>query len=378
MSDAAKVLLLFWGKRGGGSIFTYYLAEYLRQESEIDLRVSLRQDNDELRLFQSAEIPVFTLGLASLRRMVFRPWEVYAALKRHLRSLHRWQPSVAIVTMNSPFAWPLVNTLKARGCRIIYVAHDARPHPGDYAPHWQRFTQARLLKLADTVVTLSQFVADELKNEQPNLPIRPVPLDAVYPCRFSERKFPLQPGRLRFLVMGRLIRYKGFEVLLDAVKRLENTAGWSLTVAGHGPLQDEIETYFSKINDVELELKWLSDERMFELMATHDVLVCNYSEASQSGLIAQALSSGIPVLATRRGALPEQLGSGPTLLTDGSAIDLATKMRTLIDEPSRLRQLSEAERKLFTENKKQNIWVEIIRATATKQSIDNIADGIEG
>jgi glycosyltransferase involved in cell wall biosynthesis len=366
---ATRVMLLFWGSRGGGSVYTRYLAEHLHGEDGVELGVSLRKANEEIALLTKSGIPVFPLDFTSLRQLLRQPWTVVAALHRHMKALKSWQPDIAIVTMNGPFAWPYIGALRAIGCRIVYVAHDARPHPGDYARLWQRFTQSRLLRLSDVVVTLSQFVADELARERPELVLRTVALDAVYPERAFERHFPLRPDMMRFLVLGRLIRYKGFDILQDAVKRLPDKAGWSLTIAGQGPLRDEIDQRFSGLANVALELNWLTDDRMFELMAEHDVLVCNYSEASQSGLIAQALSCGMPVVATGRGALPEQLKNGAGTLTDGSAEDLAAKMNMLMAEPERLQQMAQAARKLFADNKHEQAWLEIIRSPVATDSV---------
>jgi glycosyltransferase involved in cell wall biosynthesis len=57
-----------------------------------------------------------------------------------------------------------------------------------------------------------------------------------------------------------------------------------------------------------------------------------YSEASQSGVLPQALASGVLVVATPVGGLPEQLGSGGGILaTEVSAAALAAAMAAVLD-----------------------------------------------
>lgn len=362
MADAqAKILLLFWGSRGGGSLFLSYLATCLGRSPQLDVRVSLRSDNDKIDDFQRGGMRLFQLQTGSLRGIARRPWKAVTALIRHMRDLRAWRPDVVIVAMNGPFTWPLAGLMKAWwGCRLVYVAHDAKPHDGDYARRWQSFTQGRLVAQSDIVMALSGFVAKEMEAQVDRSRIRSIPLDAVYPDQRTRRSAQREDRVLRLLVMGRLIAYKGFEKLHDAGLSLKDRPGWEMTIAGDGPMKAEIRERFAAIPNVTLELNWLSEPRMRELILSHDLLLCTYSEASQSGLIADALSFGLPAIVSKQGALPEQIGWCEEAMVDDTGEALGQKIADILERPERLEEIRRAFDAVFEAHKERELWTEFV------------------
>ncbi|MBC7430408.1 MAG: glycosyltransferase [Bacteriovorax sp.] len=108
----------------------------------------------------------------------------------------------------------------------------------------------------------------------------------------------------KLLSIGRLVPYKGFEFLIDAVKG----TNLQLTIVGGGPL-------FSKLNEnlpsnVKL-LGDISDEQKNKLLLESDILVVSSnSRAEAFGMtIVEAFQAGLPVLAT-------QINTGVTFLVN--------------------------------------------------------------
>ena len=169
-----------------------------------------------------------------------------------------------------------------------------------------------MVRLADQVVAPSRFVADELGRVYPSAAERigVEPLAGLYrPALTTPRAAPV--GRpLRFLAPGRLVRYKGYRRLAAALDLLPADLAFELTVAGDGPYRAEVERLFARRPSVRLDLRWHAPEEQAALFRDHDIVLCPYDEASQSGVICEALAQALPSIVTPVGALPEQIGHG--------------------------------------------------------------------
>lgn len=278
------------------------------------------------------------------------------------------KPDAVIVTMNAPFAWPFVNVLQRHGIRVLYVAHDAEPHPGDYAVVWQRVTQGLLIRQADEVVTLSNSVAKRIEDRIPasRHKLSVIPLETVYPTRRLNGAYTgPNDGPVRLLFYGRLLPYKGLDLLSKALEALRNQPGWRLTIAGSGPLEAEIGRTFAAWQQVDLELGWISDQRAKELLAHHHLLLCPYVEASQSGVIAQAMSWAMPSLVMPAGSLPEQIGFGRAGLVASTkdAEGFRHCLQSVLERPESLTKLSRTTAEWLTERQSSQAWLKLICAS---------------
>ncbi len=118
---------------------------------------------------------------------------------------------------------------------------------------------------------------------------------------------PPPPGSRRILFAGRITQYKGLDVLLKAFpivcRRIPDA---HLTIAGKGDLES-YRPLLASLPGVVVINRYVSERELASLHVQSDIVVAPYLEASQSGVIAMALSNGRPVVATRVGALAEQV-----------------------------------------------------------------------
>jgi glycosyltransferase involved in cell wall biosynthesis len=111
----------------------------------------------------------------------------------------------------------------------------------------------------------------------------------------------------KLLFLGRLLPYKGLDILIDAYVLLKaKKAPISLTLAGSGTLDADVHTRIERLG-ITLHQKWLSDDEIIALIKDHECVVLPYREASQSGVIAAAHGLLKPVVTTPVGGLPEQV-----------------------------------------------------------------------
>lgn len=338
---SARVTVWFWGTGGAGirlaDRFAVALSDLLPPEH---VTVFGHIDNELLHLAAERGNSVVTIagaagharigGLAALALpRAVRFW-------RHLR--HR-RPDAIIIPMNFALAWPLV--LMARLLRIpyAYMVHDAAPHPGDFAPLWQTTTQRRLVADARCIISPSAFTTEAIgKRLSPKAPVYILPLAALTPMRRTEpRGAPGLP--VRFLFLGRLLPYKGLGLLADALRPLVNNPDWRLTIAGTGPEADRVRGQFAGFSQVDLsQMRALPEEAIESLISAHDVLICPYTEASQSGVIAEAGADAMPCLVTPVGALPEQIWDGRSgwIAKGTGPEELCEAIEAILDQPDEI------------------------------------------
>jgi glycosyltransferase involved in cell wall biosynthesis len=270
--------------------------------------------------------------------------------------------------MNAPFAWPFTGLLQRRGINVFYIAHDAEPHPGDYAATWQRLTQDRLIKTVNKVVALSSSVGRTIAERIPAAggKVTVIPLETIYPTQPSSlghQQSMAEPIRLLFY--GRLLPYKGLNLLAEALEPLRRTPNWRLTIAGSGPLERDIRETFTDWPQVKLQLGWMSQEETVKLFSTHDLLLCPYIEASQSGVVAQALSWGMPSLVMPTGALSEQIGFGKAgiVAEKADADGFRQALRLVLERPGSLKVLAQGAVTLLAERQANRSWSRLVAAT---------------
>jgi glycosyltransferase involved in cell wall biosynthesis len=188
---------------------------------------------------------------------------------------------------------------------------------------WQR----RLAASVDAYVVPSHFAAVRLAE----LGARCRPLHVVaHPMR-AIASAP-SPGGAYALVAGRLAPEKGVEVAIDACRSL----GLALVVAGDGPLREALERRAEASAGTPVSfLGRVSAPALTQLRRDAALALVPSRSAETFGLAAaEAMAAGLPVAASRIGALPELVPEAG-LCAPGRADDLAGAIeRVLADRPA--------------------------------------------
>ncbi len=144
------------------------------------------------------------------------------------------------------------------------------------------------------------------------------------------------------LYVGRLAPEKGIETLVQALRELP---GVMIDVIGAGPRQREIEAH-PQLN----LLGWLTHEQIYERMraASYLVMPSIWYENFPRTLV-EAYANGLPVIASRLGALAELVEHGRTglLFEPGSAHDLARHLAWAEALPAKMRAMGENARERY-------------------------------
>jgi glycosyltransferase involved in cell wall biosynthesis len=152
----------------------------------------------------------------------------------------------------------------------------------------------------------------------------------------------LPPDAKVAAMVGRLVPWKGQEVFLDALQRLagEHRSLWGLLVGNSGELSKEYERHLRvKVDSGALRGRVVfADYRadVSRVLAAADILVHASVEPEPFGrVIVEGMASGVPVVASAAGAIPEIIHDGHTGLLFPPSDDegLAAALRRLISAP---------------------------------------------
>lgn len=255
-------------------------------------------------------------------------------LRKRVQAL---SPDFAICALPGPLDLLMAAALRLLGIGFVVLVHDAEAHPGDGWP-FQMTLQRWLCRSATTVGALTDHVAASLRRQGlVGTPGRPLVKAMHPPLTFGiDTSTPRAPGPRRLLCFGRLLAYKGLDILADALPLLGSRHDFELRVVGTGP-ESPILDRLRRTPNVAVENRWVPEDEVGPLLAWSDALILPYREASQSGVAAAALAAGRQVVATRVGGLVEQLDGEPgAVLCDPSPAAVAKAIRELLDAPAAL------------------------------------------
>lgn len=226
-----------------------------------------------------------------------RPWGWRAVGREVGRSA-----DIMFIPWVTPFHALIIKTLM-RSARIptVILVHNAKPH--EWFPATQMLTRA-VLNDASRLIAHSQTVVDDLRSYGVVTPTVVTP----HPPNFEPWRSPVPSGPPnRLLFVGFVRAYKGLDLLIEALAKLPHDYG--LTVAGEfWSGEDTMRELLSAHNleeRVEVLNRYVPDEELSSLLASHHLVVVPYKSATQSGIVPLAFAAGRPVVATNVGGLAE-------------------------------------------------------------------------
>jgi len=239
--------------------------------------------------------------------------------------LKKEKPDIIIVRYWLPFMGPALGTILRRArknhhSKVICIADNIIPHeprPGDKA-----FTKY-FLKACDGFITMSTKVMDDLRKFEKDKPAKLVqhPLYDSFgePISKSEarEKLGIESRQPLVLFFGFIRKYKGLDLLLDAMKILkenpikiqsQSLSGLKLIVAGE--FYEDEKPYREQINNLGiaenliLRTQFIPDSEVKYYLCAADAVIQPYRNATQSGVTPLAYHFEKPMIVTNVGGLP--------------------------------------------------------------------------
>lgn len=218
----------------------------------------------------------------------------------------------------------------------------------------QRFLHMeRTLRAPDMILTPSPFLAQKIADFFPSLQhkLRVASLGVTTIPRIAKLQTPDAP--LRILYVGVFLPHKGAHVLVEALKSLPSE---TFEAVLYGATVSTQQSYMQRLRkEAEgLPIRFFDGyphEHLNSILAQCDVLVMPMIwEETFSLVTREALMAGLPVIAARRGALPEVVHDevNGLLFDPENPEDLRRCLQRLIAEPDLVSRLSEHETPMKT------------------------------
>jgi len=208
---------------------------------------------------------------------------------------------------------------------------------------WRKFLRKRILLGADKVVAVSEFmkkVAIEIGVSEGRIKVIYNSVDFVsFPDTYdflpSFQKRHNLTGDQTILTVGRLVPWKGIDLLVKALAKINNKK-LRLLVVGEGPdllrLKNLVEEK-QLIGQVEFVGKVPLNE-VFEYYMAADVFILDSQYEGLSHVLLEVLLTGKPIIASRSGGNPEVIGDERNgLLVDyGNVEQLVVAIKRMLTE----------------------------------------------
>jgi|ERR1700722_1380993 len=297
-----KVALVYLGRRGGVNKYSYELAREL--DPLVHLRCFLSSRNETRDEWLSSGVYTESFDVLKSRKSGEALWSLLSCRWRRLKEqLTLFDPD--IIHFPIDHYWLGLLALPRNRSRIVLTVHDARRHCGESNLILQVLSDLSA-RLADRCITLTTAMQGQLAARGiDRSKIDVIPHGSLGTADPARRE--LRTAIKRVLFFGRIRKYKGLEILLQAFRQVEqNCPACELWIVGEGDLRP-YRGLIAGLNQVRIRNEWLPDSEISHIFEQSDIVVLPYIDASQSGVLAIAAPMGIPVIASEVGGLAEQV-----------------------------------------------------------------------
>ncbi|MES2850086.1 MAG: glycosyltransferase [Bacteroidota bacterium] len=252
--------------------------------------------------------------------------------------LKNLRPDIIVVRYWLPFMGPCLGTIllrvkKNKHTKVVCIADNIIPHekrPGDI-PFTKYF-----VKPIDAFITMSEKVLTDLPTFTGSKPAKfvPHPLYDNFGEKISKeearRHLGINNDEKILLFFGFIRKYKGLDILFDAMKELKGKS-YKLLVAGEfyedrKQYDEQIELLGIK-DQLILRTDFIPDSEVKYYLCAADVVVQPYRNATQSGVTPLAYHFEVPMIVTNVGGLPSLVPEGKVgLIAEPNAKAIAEKI----------------------------------------------------
>ena len=155
----------------------------------------------------------------------------------------------------------------------------------------------RALRHAAAIIAGSRHTASEIPPRMAEKTVY-IPENAIDPARFAKRADPGGPGPLCGAFVGRMVPYKGPDMLLDAAAPLMRAGRMRLDMVGDGPMLPGLKAQAEVLGVVGSVTfhGWMAHEAVQDVLAGAHLLTFPSIREFGGGVVLEAMALGLPPL----------------------------------------------------------------------------------
>lgn len=262
--------------------------------------------------------------------------------------IRRFRPHIVHID-EEPYnlsSWQALYHARRAGAKSLFFSwqniNRTYPPPFNWGERW-------LLRNVDYALAGTDSAAQVWRDKGYTGGITVVPQFGTDPALFTPSTSPRPDHPFTIGYIGRLVEEKGIHLLLQAAAKL--SGDWHIRLVGSGPYRPELVALADRLNITD-RIDWIDWVASTEMPAQYhllDVLVIpsltrpNWKE--QFGrVITEAMSSGVPVIGSDSGAIPDIIADAGLITPEGSIDALHAALDTLRCDPDLALRLSTAGR----------------------------------
>jgi glycosyltransferase involved in cell wall biosynthesis len=299
------------------------LAEELARHTDLDLTVQSISERFGQPLTPRSH-PDFTLVRdlpppATERRgsntVALRGWTAAERSIRRGRLVRRGHFDLLHLHTYNPITdWAAIPLLRRRTPIVVQSVHNVRPHDSVFPYRLETQLLGHGYRASSALVVAHDHLKRQLVEEFNVEPSRvaTIPFPITLPVRPPGQARSTTRGRVTFLFFGTLRSNKGLLVLIEAIRDLDRQSGHAsridFVLAGRGDpdLELAVRAAADELGNLTAEIGYVTNQRRQELYdQAHCVLLPYTSISAQSGVLYDAYSQRLPVIATKVGPIGE-------------------------------------------------------------------------
>jgi glycosyltransferase involved in cell wall biosynthesis len=170
-----------------------------------------------------------------------------------------------------------------------------------------------------------------------------LPENAIDPTRFARRRTKQAKTPIHAVFLGRLVPYKGADMLLEASADLVKAGKLTVTILGDGPQMPELKDLVARhgIADGVRLVGWVEHSKVQDFLTDADVFAFPSVREFGGGVVLEAMAVGVPAAVLDYGG-PAELVTEKTgwLIPMGNRASVITNFKnlltTLIEQPEQI------------------------------------------